>query len=97
MPALWTVHNGVAMGWGGQEIRILTEARGFIDRGHRVMVYAAAGSRIADEAAGYGVPCSAMRPRSSTTMRSACSIVDSRCAITIVVRPCISASSAAWT
>ena len=24
------------MGWGGQEIRILTEARGFLDRGHRV-------------------------------------------------------------
>ncbi len=29
-------------------------------------------------------------------MRSQCSIVDSRCAITIVVRPCISSSSAAW-
>ena len=45
------------MGWGGQEIRLLTEARGFIDRGHRVALYAAPGSRIAAEAPGYGVPC----------------------------------------
>jgi len=44
------------MGWGGQEIRILTEARGFLDRGHRVALYAAPGSRIAAEAPGYGVP-----------------------------------------
>src|SRR6218665_2460445 len=35
------------------------------------------------------VPCSAMRPRSITTTRSACSMVDSRCAMTSVVRPCI--------
>ena len=44
------------MGWGGQEIRILTEARGFLDRGHRVVLYATPGSRIAAEAPGYGVP-----------------------------------------
>ena len=44
------------MGWGGQEIRILTESRGFLDRGHRVALYAAPGSRIAAEAPGYGVP-----------------------------------------
>ena len=48
------------MGWGGQEIRILTEARGFLDRGHRVDLYAATGSRIADEAPGYGVPCTVL-------------------------------------
>lgn len=60
MPALSIAHTEASMGWGGQEIRILTEARGFIDRGHRVMVYAAAGSRIADEAAGYGVPCTVL-------------------------------------
>jgi len=44
------------MGWGGQEIRILTESRGFLDRGHRVALYAPPGSRIAAEAPGYGVP-----------------------------------------
>jgi len=60
MPALSIAHTEASMGWGGQEIRILTEARGFIDRGHRVVVYAAPGSRIADEAAGYGVPCTVL-------------------------------------
>jgi len=49
-------HTEASMGWGGQEIRILTEARGFLDRGHRVALYAAPGSRIAAEAPGYGVP-----------------------------------------
>src|SRR5947207_10757550 len=38
-----------------------------------------------------------MRPRSSTMMRSARSTVDSRCAMTMVVRPRISVSSAACT
>jgi glycosyltransferase involved in cell wall biosynthesis len=44
------------MGWGGQEIRTLTEAQGFIRRGHRVVVYAAPGARIAAEASRYDVP-----------------------------------------
>ena len=43
------------------------------------------------------VPCSATRPASSTTMRSTRSMVDRRCAMTIVVRPRISASIAACT
>ena len=34
------------MGWGGQEIRTLTEAAGFIARGHRVRLYAPPGARI---------------------------------------------------
>src|SRR5688572_6579476 len=42
------------------------------------------------------VPLSTMRPASITTMRSAFSTVDSRCAMTSVVRLCISFSSAAW-
>ncbi len=60
MPALSIAHTEASMGWGGQEIRILTEARGFLDRGHRVDLYAATGSRIADEAPGYGVPCTVL-------------------------------------
>lgn len=44
------------MGWGGQEIRTLTEAAGFIARGHRAVVYAAPGARIAEEAPRFGVP-----------------------------------------
>ena len=43
------------MGWGGQEIRTLTEAAGFVGRGHRVVVYAPPGSRIAEEAPRFGV------------------------------------------
>lgn len=34
------VHTENSCGWGGQEIRILTEARGFADRGHRVTLLA---------------------------------------------------------
>ena len=52
MTALSIAHTEASMGWGGQEIRILTEARGFLARGHRVAVYAAPGSRIAEEASG---------------------------------------------
>ena len=48
------------MGWGGQEIRTLTEAAGFIGRGHRVVVYAAPGARIAEEASRFGVPASTL-------------------------------------
>jgi len=44
------------MGWGGQEIRTLTEAAGFIGRGHRVVVYAPPGARIVAEASRFGVP-----------------------------------------
>lgn len=44
------------MGWGGQEIRTLTEASGFIGRGHRVILYAPPGSRILQEAPRFGVP-----------------------------------------
>lgn len=57
MSALSIAHTEASMGWGGQEIRILSEARGFLDRGHRVVLYAAPGSRIAGEAPGWGVPC----------------------------------------
>ena len=43
------------------------------------------------------VPCSTTRPASIATTRSACSMVDRRCAMTSVVRPCISPSSASCT
>ncbi len=55
-PALSIAHTEASMGWGGQEIRVLTEARGFLDRGHRVVLYAARGARIAAEAPSFGVP-----------------------------------------
>jgi glycosyltransferase involved in cell wall biosynthesis len=49
-------HTEASNGWGGQEIRILTEAAAFRARGHDVLVYAAPRARIADEAARFGVP-----------------------------------------
>ncbi|MGE5171739.1 MAG: glycosyltransferase [Rudaea sp.] len=49
-------HTEASMGWGGQEIRTLTEAAGFIARGHRVRLYAPPGARIVAEAPRFGVP-----------------------------------------
>ena len=48
------------MGWGGQEIRILTEAAGMIGRGHEVALACPRGSRIYAEAQRYRVPASAL-------------------------------------
>ncbi len=53
-------HTEASLGWGGQEIRVLTEAAGFIARGHHVFVCAPPESRIAAEAARFGVPLAAM-------------------------------------
>ena len=50
------VHTEASTGWGGQEIRVLTEARGFIAHGHRVSVFAPPGARILHEAPRFGVP-----------------------------------------
>ena len=36
MKPLHIVHTEASLGWGGQEIRILTEAAGMVKRGHRV-------------------------------------------------------------
>jgi glycosyltransferase involved in cell wall biosynthesis len=48
-------HTESSDGWGGQEIRILTEAAGMQSRGHRVVVHGAHGSRIVAEAPRFGV------------------------------------------
>ena len=53
---LLIVHTESSLGWGGQEIRILSEAAGMRRRGHDVRVYAARGARIAEEAGRFGVP-----------------------------------------
>lgn len=36
MDKLHIVHTEASLGWGGQEIRILTEAQGMVGRGHRI-------------------------------------------------------------
>ncbi len=60
MKALDIVHTESSLGWGGQEIRILTEARGLLHRGHRVRLLCPRNARIYDEATRFGVPVEAL-------------------------------------
>ena len=60
MNPLEIVHTESSLGWGGQEIRILSEAAGLIRRGHRVRLLCPREARIHDEAARFGVPVSAL-------------------------------------
>lgn len=53
------LHTEASNGWGGQEIRILTEARVFLDHGHEVHLLANSASEILKAAPRYGVPASA--------------------------------------
>jgi glycosyltransferase involved in cell wall biosynthesis len=59
-PRLSILHTEASLGWGGQEIRILTEARGVARRGHAVAIAAPPDSRILPAAAGYGVEAIAL-------------------------------------
>jgi glycosyltransferase involved in cell wall biosynthesis len=54
------LHTEASMGWGGQEIRILTEAAGMIGRGHEVALACPRASRIYAEAQRYRVPAEAL-------------------------------------
>ena len=54
------VHTEASCGWGGQEIRILEEARGMIARGHEVVVLCPPQARIFTEAPRRGVPAVAL-------------------------------------
>ncbi len=54
------VHTEASCGWGGQEIRILEESRGLIERGHAVCVLCPAESRIYEEGPKRGVPTIAL-------------------------------------
>ncbi|MDD5250026.1 MAG: glycosyltransferase family 4 protein, partial [Rhodocyclaceae bacterium] len=54
------VHTEASCGWGGQEIRILTEAQGLIGRGHQVSLLCPAEAPIFREAERYGVPAEAL-------------------------------------
>jgi glycosyltransferase involved in cell wall biosynthesis len=49
------LHTEASSGWGGQEIRILTESQIFARHGHELMVAADVDSQIAKKAAGYGI------------------------------------------
>ena len=54
------LHTESSTGWGGQEIRILTEARGMLDRGHRVMLLTPPEAEILPAARRMGVPVEAL-------------------------------------
>ena len=56
MRPLSIVHTENSCGWGGQEIRILTESRGFLDRGHRVRLLAPPEAPIVEAARRMSVP-----------------------------------------
>ena len=49
------LHTESSLGWGGQEIRVLTEASGVARRGHEVLLAAPREARIFQEAARFGV------------------------------------------
>ena len=53
------LHTEASRGWGGQEIRVLTEARVFLKHGHDVHILANPDSEILAAAPRYGVPASA--------------------------------------
>ena len=60
MRRLRIVHTESSLGWGGQEIRILSESRGLIERGHEASLLCPAEARIFAEAAAWQVPVVAL-------------------------------------
>ena len=56
MRPLSIVHTENSCGWGGQEVRILSESRGFLDRGHRVTLLSPPEAPITEAARRMGVP-----------------------------------------
>ena len=56
MKPLAILHTESSLGWGGQEIRILSESQGFLARGHKVLLACPPQARICEEAKNWGVP-----------------------------------------
>lgn len=54
------LHTESSTGWGGQEIRILTEMRGMMDRGHTVMLLTPKSAEIFPAAQKLGIPVEAI-------------------------------------
>ena len=50
------LHSEASLGWGGQEIRILTESKGMIELGHQVSIAAPAHAPIFKRAADMSIP-----------------------------------------
>jgi len=60
MRRLRLLHTEASCGWGGQELRVLSEAQGLLARGHEVSLAAPAESRIFTEAIRRGIPAAAL-------------------------------------
>src|ERR1700741_1755478 len=56
MSPLRIVHTESSLGWGAQELRVLSESRGLIRRGHEVKLLCPPEARIHGEAGNWGVP-----------------------------------------
>ncbi|MGE5616061.1 MAG: glycosyltransferase family 4 protein [Bacillota bacterium] len=54
------LHTESSTGWGGQEIRTLTESRGMLDRGHRVTIVTPANAQMLPVAKRMGIPVEAI-------------------------------------
>jgi len=54
------LHTESSCGWGGQEIRIITESEGMIKRGHRVHIVCCENSNIYNDALKRGIPVTAL-------------------------------------
>ncbi|MBC7804230.1 MAG: glycosyltransferase family 4 protein [Candidatus Parcubacteria bacterium] len=54
------IHTESSLGWGGQEIRILSESQGMMRRGHDVKLACPPEARIHAQAANWGVPVVAL-------------------------------------
>jgi glycosyltransferase involved in cell wall biosynthesis len=64
------VHTEWSTGWGGQEIRTVSEARGVADRGHRVLIVAQPESQILIRARNAGLPTANLPMRSAFDLRA---------------------------
>jgi glycosyltransferase involved in cell wall biosynthesis len=69
MTPLRIVHTESSLGWGGQEIRILSESQGLMRRGHDVKLLCPPQARIRAEAPNWGVPAVAL-PIENKRLRS---------------------------
>ncbi|MCW5624788.1 MAG: glycosyltransferase, partial [Burkholderiales bacterium] len=57
---LTIVHTESSVGWGGQELRILSESAGMIERGHSVTIVCPEEARIFQEAKERDIPVMAL-------------------------------------
>lgn len=64
------LHTEASVGFGGQEIRILQEARGLVDRGWNARIVGQPGSPLLREAAAAAIPHTALRMRHAADLRA---------------------------